>query len=141
RNLPMATTTFASRVFWWCTEPTGRVRPALSSVLLRAPLDSHDKLSWPHWFEPDFVPGRYVWRHREGIAGQDRRFHAEIGGSINHNKAVTIAKPPVRNNQIIPALGKPLHGSRLSRDEIRRISGGIKNVDQKIIGVTIILDN
>jgi len=52
--------------------------------------DRRNKLARTHRLHPDFVPGRDLSRHSQGMAAQDGGFRAKVGGSISDDGAVAI---------------------------------------------------
>ena len=74
------------------------------------PLDRGDKLDRAHRLHPHFMTVRFLWRYVERVTGQNGGIHAEICGSISKGYAVTIGKPPIRDDQPIVARSKPVLG-------------------------------
>jgi len=69
------------------------------------------------------VPHRFLWRHLQGVAGQDGGFRTQVGGSIGDDGAITIGEPPIRDDKPITLLSESALGLSHVDGEIDDIAG------------------
>jgi len=112
----------------------------LCPIRFQAAFNSPDKLDRPHRLQPDLMPLRRCSRNLERIPGQDRGLDVEIGGFVSDGYPLPIRESPIRDDQSVAIVRKPLQPLRDGAGEIDEVSGSAEDMHQQIGGVPIILD-